>query len=342
MRASCNPGGSRSPRRSSGSRRCAGRSASRDDSGARVGSKRSGSPTSPSSPGAPPLPAASPARSCAHSSKVSSRRFIFRSASANMFRSPPEKSARPSRNAENRPTSSTPIALRAFRSRVVRVRRTDELRRGQTPRTGQIVDLVVRLIPHPRPIHPPQHIASAVPARQADVLPDCERHRSPRAVNLSGELHAGGRRTDDERTPVGQLGRIVIVEWGDLLDRRRHRRLKRRNARQIARAAREHDAPAADIAVGRRDVIPVVRACHRRDVRIGANRRARHRGEPRDELDHLGHRHVAVRIRAVVAVAGQATLPVGREQPQRLPALAPPGVRYVPTLEQDVVDRALR
>ena len=41
-------------------------------------------------------------------------------------------------------------------------------------------------------------------------------------------------------------------------------------------------------------------------------------------------------------MAGQATLPVRREQPQRLPALAPPGVRYVSTLDQDMVDRALR
>ena len=40
-------------------------------------------------------------------------------------------------------------------------------------------------------------------------------------------------------------------------------------------------------------------------------------------------------------MARQAALPVGREQPQRLPALAPPGVRYFSTLEQDVVDRAL-
>ena len=37
------------------------------------------------------------ARSRAHSSKVSSRRFSLRSASANMFRSPPENSAEPSR-----------------------------------------------------------------------------------------------------------------------------------------------------------------------------------------------------------------------------------------------------
>ena len=55
----------------------------------------------------------------------------------------------------------------------------------------------------------------------------------------------------------------------------------------------------------------------------------------------LGHRHVAVGIRAVVAIAGQPALPVRREQPQRVPALAAPGVRDLAALEHDVIDRAL-
>ena len=88
------------PRRSS----CSG-----DAAGTRVGSKRSGAPTSASRPVAR-----------AHSSKVSSRRSIFRSASANRLRRPPENSARPSRMAESRPTSATPIALSALRSSVDR------------------------------------------------------------------------------------------------------------------------------------------------------------------------------------------------------------------------------
>ena len=71
-------------------------------------------------------------------------------------------------------------------------------------------------------------------------------------------------------------------------------------------------------------------------VRTGARETA---GEARDELDHLAHRHVAVGIGAVVAKARQAALPVGREQPQRVPALAPPGVRHLAALEHDVVDR---
>ena len=73
-------------------------------------------------------------------------------------------------------------------------------------------------------------------------------------------------------------------------------------------------------------------------VRTGA---AATLGEARDELDDLGHRHEAVGIGAVVAIAGQAALPVRRQQPQRVPALAAPGVRHLAALEHDVIDRAL-
>ena len=56
----------------------------------------------------------------AHSSKEPSRRSSFKSASEQTFRKPPEKSARPSRALAQRPTSPTPIAASALRSRVIR------------------------------------------------------------------------------------------------------------------------------------------------------------------------------------------------------------------------------
>ena len=145
VRASCSQDGSRSPRRSSGSRRCAGRCSSRDDSGARVGSKRSGSPTS--------LVASAPSlrldrsptrRRCPAGAPASDRRA--RTCCAAPRRTAPGRRATPA----NRPTSSTPIALSALRSRVVPLRRADELRRGQAARPRQVVDLVVALVPHAR------------------------------------------------------------------------------------------------------------------------------------------------------------------------------------------------
>ncbi len=47
-------------------------------------------------------------------------------------------------------------------------------------------------------------------------------------------------------------------------------------------------------------------------------------------------------MRAIVAVAGQTALPVGREEAQRVPALPAPRVRDLTALEHDVIDRAIR
>ena len=65
-------------------------------------------------------------------------------------------------------------------------------------------------------------------------------------------------------------------------------------------------------------------------------------GESIDQLDNLGARRVPVGIRAVITeVRGKSALPVRREQPQRVPALATPRVRDLATLDYDVVDRPL-
>jgi len=63
--------------------------------------------------------------------------------------------------------------------------------------------------------------------------------------------------------------------------------------------------------------------------------------ESSDELDDFGSGHVAVRIGAVIANVREPALPVGSQQPQGVPALAPPRVRHLAALEHDVVDRSL-
>ena len=60
------------------------------------------------------------------------------------------------------------------------------------------------------------------------------------------------------------------------------------------------------------------------------------------ELDQLGDRHEAVRVLAVVGEARQPRQPVGREQPQRIPALGLPRVGDLAALEHDVLERPLR
>ena len=114
--------------------------------------------------------AASPA-SRAHSSKVSNRRSIFRSASANI--SGARRKQRPAVAHRARwPTSSTPTG-EAIQIERRPFGRADELRRRETPRAGQVVDVVVALIPHPdRSIH--QRRRARDTARQPDVLADRE------------------------------------------------------------------------------------------------------------------------------------------------------------------------
>ncbi len=60
-----------------------------------------------------------------------------------------------------------------------------------------------------------------------------------------------------------------------------------------------------------------------------------------DEIDHLGHAHETVRVLACVVESRQTTLPIGRQQLQRIPALVAPGVRDLAALEHDVLDRTL-
>src|SRR5262249_2143393 len=57
-----------------------------------------------------------------------------------------------------------------------------------------------------------------------------------------------------------------------------------------------------------------------------------------EELDHLGHAHVAVGIVSPVAVAGEPGLPVGAEEAERVPSLAPPTLGDAAALEDHVID----
>ena len=201
-----------------------GRPDDRPDLAARA--DRAAAATTPARGSARSAPAAptSASRACAraHSSKVSSSRSIFRSASANMIAQP----AREERAAvaHRRQPADELDADRAERVEIQRraLRRADELRRRQPPRARQVVDLVVALVPHAGGVHPPQHVAAAIGPRQPHVLADRERHRPAGAVDLVGELHAGGRRADDQHAAVGQLARIAVVERRELRDGRRH------------------------------------------------------------------------------------------------------------------------
>src|SRR5581483_10117311 len=219
--------------------------------------------------------------------------------------------------------------------------RAGELRRGEPARTLEILELVVTLVPNTGRVHPPQDVAAAIRSRQPYVLADREDHRPSRLLQLGRELHSRRRRTDDEHTALRELGGVAVGERRQLLDVGRHSGRERRDRRDVAGSTREHDGAGAKLPVARPDLVPVARTPHRRDVRAGANRRARVRRIASDQLGDVRARHVAVGIGALVVATGEPALPVRRQQPQRVPPLVAPGVRHLAALEDDVVNGPL-
>jgi hypothetical protein len=67
-----------------------------------------------------------------------------------------------------------------------------QLGRGQAPGPGEVVELVVALVPHAGLVHLPQHVAAAMDTRQPDMLAHRRGGRPARALDPGGQLHAGG------------------------------------------------------------------------------------------------------------------------------------------------------
>lgn len=72
-----------------------------------------------------------------------------------------------------------------------------------------------------------------------------------------------------------------------------------------------------------------------------------HRGRDRfriacDKVDDFRQRPITIGIAARIGESGQPALPLGREQPQRVPSLGTPALRDFAALQQDMVDRTLR
>ena len=102
--------------------------------------------------------------------------------------------------------------------------RADQLRRRKVAGADEVVDLVVALVEDAGGVHPPEDVAAPVGPRQPDVLADGERDRAAAAVDLVGELHAGGRRADDEHAAARRASSGDAVRHRrDVRDRRRAR-----------------------------------------------------------------------------------------------------------------------
>ncbi len=174
------------------------------------------------------------------------------------------------------------------------------------------------------------------------MLADRYRHGAAGALDLVGQLGAGRRGAEHQDAAAVELIRVAVIDRADPGDTRRRRFVKRRNAGDVAGAAGQHDRAAAPLAAIGGDHISATVALHRGDVGMGLHRRRNGARITVDEFDGLGHRAVAVGIVALIAVAGQPALPVGRQQAQRIPALGTPCMGDLTALQHDMIDGALR
>src|SRR5690606_6806627 len=60
------------------------------------------------------------------------------------------------------------------------------------------------------------------------------------------------------------------------------------------------------------------------------------------EPDQFRHGGVTIRVSTFIGLAGQTQLPVRGEQPQRIPALMAPGIRYRTAFDDHMVNRQIR
>ena len=256
----------------------------------------------------------------------------IRGPAARASRRPPRcvaTSRRRTRHGRRRSPSRRPTTGRPWRSSTRQVERravgpAHELERRLAARQLEVEDLAPVSLEDAHRVEPPQDVPPAVDARQARVTAHGERHRTARGVDLVGELDAGRRRPDDQHAALGQArpgggsGRHHLDDVAGQCRGERRARTARRSDRW--RSRRSVRLPRA--AIGRRRGSRRPARSTRARAVLSCDRRGERAGVALEVVDDLGHRHVPVGVGARVAEAGQAALPVRRQQPQRVPALA--------------------
>ena len=155
-----------------------------------------------------------------------------------------------------------------------------------------------------------------------------------------GDLGAARRCAHDEDAAGGELIGISILLRGERRDQWRHPIGKARNAGDVECSRSKDERSARPVALIRPYEISRLGAAHRRHRRVGPHRSRDCSGISLDELDDFGQRTVAIGIGAAIAEAGEAALPIGREQAQGTPTLGAPRMGNFSPLQHHMIDRA--
>ncbi len=155
-------------------------------------------------------------------------------------------------------------------------------------------------------------------------------------------MDAGGRCTDDEDVAGRKLIGVPVVRRNDLKQVVGQSRGDGRHPRHVAVPGRDDDVSRhPDPAVGGDAVAPPGQGLDSQHGGAVVNRRVEGTSVVLQVLDELPRGHVTVGVVPLVVPVRKTTVPVGREEPQGIPALAAPALADPPALQHDVLDAAL-
>jgi hypothetical protein len=141
---------------------------------------------------------------------------------------------------------------------------------------------------------------------------DREHDPTARPGELVGELDARGGGADHQHATLGQVGRIVVVGHGALLDRGIERGGDRRRVRHVAPAGRDHHGVGRPAAGTRVHPVPVALAIDGGDLGALDDRLGGVPSVAAEKAGDLGGVHESGRVRSGVLEAGQSAEPVRR------------------------------
>ena len=216
----------------------------------------------------------------------------------------------------------------------------DQLQRRLAASCVEIASLEGRIVKNAGRLHPGVDVLSAVAAGHARVIPDGERHRAPRGMDLLGELSAARRGADHQHAAIRKLPRLPVVRRRQLGDPGHERLRHRRTERRLAGSRRDNDGLRAPLSGGGRDAVSAggrFHLCHFDAAHDGRGDRLRVKLEIGGEC---AGRHEGVGIAPVIRQAGKNAHRVGRQQVQRAPALRMPPLADPPALQHHMVDAA--
>jgi hypothetical protein len=163
-----------------------------------------------------------------------------------------------------------------------------------------------------------------------------------RQVQVLGDLAAGLAGTDHQNRAVRKPARTAVCGGVGLLDPLGQPPGQRRNRRRVIRAGGHHDLVGGEVPGARAELEhPAGAPTHPRDAHPLRQRRPEVRRIVLEVADYLVADHEAVRISALIGVAGELALPVRRNQAERVPTPYLPLVSDLVRLDDDVLHAAL-